>query len=63
MTAKRPATATDRNARKVARAKPVPHPDPQGTAPAAIAAHDEPKGQPNSDRHRMETVVAKTGKP
>jgi len=33
--------------------------DPDGVAPAKQAAKDEPKGLPNSDRHRMETAVAK----
>lgn len=35
--------------------------DPAGIAPAEKAAQDEPKGQPNSDRHRMETNVKKHG--
>jgi hypothetical protein len=30
---------------------------PHGVPPAA--SHDEPKGTPNSDRHRNETVVTK----
>jgi len=33
--------------------------DPDGVAPAGKAARDEPKGLPNSDRHEMETAVAK----
>lgn len=33
--------------------------DPDGVAPAADAADDEPKGQPNSDRHKMETLIGK----
>jgi hypothetical protein len=33
--------------------------DPDGVAPAKEAAKDEPKGLPNSDRHQMETAVAK----
>ncbi len=38
---------------------PRPEKDPDGVAPAAKAARDEPKGQPNSDRHKMETAIAK----
>ncbi len=34
-------------------------PDPDGVEPAKKAAADEPKGLPNSDRHKMETAVAK----
>ena len=47
-----------------ARAQPLPEAprhtrDPDGVAPAAKAAQDEPKGLPNSDRHRMETAIAR----
>ncbi len=39
-----------------------PKMDTDGVAPAKEAAKDEPKGLPNSDRHKMETAVAKAAK-
>ncbi len=47
----------ERPARKLPRK--APQRDPDGVAPAGKAAQDEPKGQPNSDRHRMETLIAR----
>ncbi len=35
--------------------------DPHGTRPADAAAEDEPKGRPNSDRHRSETASGQDG--
>ena len=47
-----------------ARAEPLPDTprhteDPDGVAPAEKAVRDEPKGLPNSDRHYMETTIAR----
>jgi hypothetical protein len=51
-----------------ARAQPLPDAprptrDPDGVAPAKKAVQDEPKGLPNSDRHHMETVIARQKPP
>jgi hypothetical protein len=40
-------------------APPRPAEDPNGVGPADKAAEGEPKGRPISDRHDMETTVAK----
>ena len=44
-------------------ARPQAETDPDGVAPADAAARDEPMGRPNSDRHLMETTIARLRRP